>query len=94
MLSRTETQRLQALYPCPACGRVPDDGDLSWQVPQTPPGTTYTVLDLICAACDTSIVHLRSWWPGVHSAADAWDLLAYEGPHLFVTMGEQGAQEK
>jgi len=63
---------------CPACGRVLDRGDVSWNNGCTSEGTGYSTVFVVCQACDTNIALISSWYPEIEDFADVLHVLATE----------------
>lgn len=55
---------------CPSCAREIDRGDIAWNSGETEAGTGYSMVEIICQGCDTEIVHIDSWFPGIDDFAD------------------------
>lgn len=47
------------------CGRQIDRGDAAWNCGSTEYGTPYSVLEIICQACDNEIFYGSSWYPEI-----------------------------
>lgn len=60
---------------CKECGRDLDRGDVAWNSASTEYGTPYSVIEIICQACDTEALHLESWYPGIDDFEEALRVL-------------------
>ena len=58
---------------CPECGNAIGWGDIAWNNAGTLAGTPFATIEIQCAACDTEIAHIESWYPGI----DGQDELLY-----------------
>jgi len=74
---------------CPACERVIDRGDVSWNNGCTSEGTGYSTVFIVCQACDTSIALISSWYPEIEGFSDILHVLATED-WSFDPFNEQG----
>ncbi len=46
---------------CGKCGRVIDEGDMTWNGGSTEYGTPYSVIMCICQNCDSSVFVYNTW---------------------------------
>ena len=46
---------------CDNCGRTLDMGDVAWNTGSTEYGTEYSVMEIICQACDNEVLHQETW---------------------------------
>jgi hypothetical protein len=53
------------------CGRIIDRGDVAWNSGSTEAGTEYSVIWIICQACDTEIAQVHSWMPWIDTFEEA-----------------------
>lgn len=60
---------------CNNCGREIDRGDVAWNGGSTEAGTPWSVLQITCQNCDTQIIHIDSWYPGIDSFSEFVDVL-------------------
>ena len=47
---------------CPCCGRQLDRGDVAWNTACTEAGTDYSVVSIICQACDDEMLNAHTWY--------------------------------
>lgn len=52
---------------CKECDKTVDRSDVAWNNASTEAGTPCATLEIICAACSNSILHIFSWWPGIET---------------------------
>jgi hypothetical protein len=68
---------------CTVCGREIDRGDIAWNDACTDVGTPFSIVFIICQACDTSIARVQSWYPEIEDLEDVCYVLGDEDSDVY-----------